>query len=372
MASMQGESREADNVIGAKLDTDTHLDPSKGDLIDQELIGEAAAHYDSIHYDIGLVGEDEEVDEDALPSWANEANQSLHERVLKRERALEKQVSILTDNADRVAIMREHLKNVEQEISNTQALLDSKVKSIETEDHLKRLSERELSQLRIEIQKALKQKTESDERSNATQNAIFLSNEKLEKLRLQLNWNQEELEQWSLASKQKQDDNAMLEQYKHSDDARLAKLSLHIERLTKQSQELQHKLEQEVTETQTVQIELDKTAEDFKALHLERQEVLMQWEETQKATTRRDADVQNVAQEVAQLKVMNDFSSLAQMMRNMKLIEHHISLYRNCKTRSKRHWHHRIVFMIKKRATIVPLSSAFKPQKDQWRKHDIG
>ena len=33
-----------------------------------------------------------------------------------------------------------------------------------------------------------------------------------------MNWNQEELEQWALAARQKEEDNLTLEKYRHADD----------------------------------------------------------------------------------------------------------------------------------------------------------
>lgn len=47
------------------------------------------------------------------------------------------------DTKDRMAVMVEHLKNVQQELSNTQQLIDAKSKEVETEDHLKQLGDRE-------------------------------------------------------------------------------------------------------------------------------------------------------------------------------------------------------------------------------------
>lgn len=47
-------------------------------------------------------------------------------------------------------------------------------------------------------------------------------------------------------------------------------------------------LEQEVTETQAAQIELDKTAEEFKRLHAERHQLYLQWQDTVENSRRRD------------------------------------------------------------------------------------
>ena len=58
-----------------------------------------------------------------------------------------------------------------------------------------------------------------------------------------------------------------MEKYKRADDARIKELTLHIEKLTKRVNRKKVELENEVTETQAAQIQLDKTAEDFRKLH---------------------------------------------------------------------------------------------------------
>ena len=44
--------------------------------------------------------------------------------------------------------------------------------------------------------------------------------------------NQEELEQWALAQKQKEDDNRALEMYKRKDEQKIKEISLAVQRLT--------------------------------------------------------------------------------------------------------------------------------------------
>jgi hypothetical protein len=96
----------------------------------------------------------EEVDEDEedetlmegvddLPLFASEANKEVHAEVQAKEKKLESVNSELDEHKGRVGIMGEHLKNVQQELLHTQALVDAKTREIETEDHLKQLAERE-------------------------------------------------------------------------------------------------------------------------------------------------------------------------------------------------------------------------------------
>jgi len=54
----------------------------------------------------------------------------------------------------------------------------------------------------------------------------------MEQFKLEMNWNQEELEQWSLAAKQKEEDNLALEKYRRHDEIKIKELNLEIEKLT--------------------------------------------------------------------------------------------------------------------------------------------
>lgn len=57
-----------------------------------------------------------------------------------------------------------------------------------------------------------------------------------------------------------------------------------------------------MTETQVSQIELDKTTEEFKRLHEERQKLISQWESAIKAMNNRDSAIQESTQLFTELK----------------------------------------------------------------------
>lgn len=65
---------------------------------------------------------------------------------------------------------------------------------------------------------------ETQDKLNTVQNAIFSANESMDSFKLQMNWNQEELEQWALAAKQKEDDNLALQKYARADDVKIKEL----------------------------------------------------------------------------------------------------------------------------------------------------
>lgn len=237
-----------------------------------------------------------------LPEFANEENRVLHGHVKDMEKELAVVDSEHRETVDRSKILGEHLKNVKQEHGHTQQLVDHKEKEIETEIHLRQLAEREIGRLRSEMAKFDHMAAEAQDSINSTQNKIFRGNESMDQFKVQLNWNQEELEQWVLASKQKEEDNVALERYAKADAMKINDKALQVERLTVACNEKKNSLDLEVTETQAAQIELDKTAEQFRALHEERQHLIKQWEDALAAMKRRDESITEASYRFADLK----------------------------------------------------------------------
>mmetsp|Transcript_5128 Transcript_5128/g.9691 ORF Transcript_5128/g.9691 Transcript_5128/m.9691 type:complete len:950 (+) Transcript_5128:130-2979(+) len=238
-----------------------------------------------------------------LPPFANEENKELDRYIQASERQLEALEAAIEENSDRINIMEDHLKNVQQELVYTQSRVDSKTKEIETEDHLKLIDERELGRVGLEIAELEKEEIELQDKLNSVQHTIYKGNEKMDQFKLLMNWNQEELEQWALASRQKEEDNLAMEKYKRADEARVKELNLHIEKLTKKVNRKKTELEGEVTETQASQIQLDKTAEDFRRLHDERQNLVRQWEDAVDNMKRRDGDIAAASEAFAHKKM---------------------------------------------------------------------
>ena len=96
------------------------------------------------------------------------------------------------------------------------------------------------------------------------QNSIFKATEQMDQFKLLMNWNQEEIEQWALAQRQKEEDNAALEKYRNQDASKIKELEMGQEKVSKAIAVKKEELENEVMETQAAQIQLDKAAEDFR------------------------------------------------------------------------------------------------------------
>ncbi|ELW66924.1 Coiled-coil domain-containing protein 39 [Tupaia chinensis] len=257
----------------------------------------------------------------------------------------------LRDYEDRINAMTSHLKNVKQEFLFTQSLHKARENEIESEEHFKAIAQRELGRVKDEIHrlenemasirekkndkeslhKARENEIESEEhfkaiaqrelgrvkdeihrlenemasireKKNDKENSIFKATQKLDGLKCQMNWDQQALEAWLEESAHKDNDALMLQKYTQQDDNKIRALTLQLERLTLECNQKRKILDNELTETLSAQLELDKAAQDFRKIHNERQELIKQWENTIEQMQKRDRDIDNSALTLARIK----------------------------------------------------------------------
>lgn len=239
---------------------------------------------------------------EALPPFASEENLKLHARVREKERTVERLTAQMHEHQERVRVMRDHLKNVEAEIAHTEQVNEAKRGEIKTEEHLAIMARSEAERLRSDSSKLQRQAAEAQERLNALRNEVFANQEKYEEFQRQMQWNQQELLQWSLAAKQKDEDQEAVERYKKQDNAKIRQLTLVLERLNVAVAERKKELESELAETQSVQVELDRTAEEYRRVHEERQAMIARWDESKRQLQRRDATIAEAGERIVELR----------------------------------------------------------------------
>ena len=133
------------------------------------------------------------------------------------------------------------------------------------------------------------------EKRNATENEIFLANQQFDTMKAQMKWDQQALEAWLEESAQRDEDAITLKKYAKEDEAKIKELSLRIEKLIEQSNKMKKLVDDETLNTNTIQVELDKTAEEFRRLHKERQELIKQWEVIIDQMQKRDNQIDDAA-----------------------------------------------------------------------------
>eukprot|EP01038_Epipyxis_sp_PR26KG_P012494 gene12494-16761_t len=234
-----------------------------------------------------------------LPEFASLESKKVHESNREKEREVETITDSIYDLMERVKVMKEHLKNVQTEVDHTNSLQNAKKAEILTEIHLKQLTSRGLGKSQTDSKKVGDDIQFTKDQLNTVQSLIHVANQKMDEFKLQMNWNQEELESWVIASKQKDEDAIQLEKYKRYDEMKIKELNLIIENLTKELLSIRAKVDSEGTETQAKQMELERIAVEFKNAHLERQTLVLRWQETIAEMKRRDKEINELGERYA-------------------------------------------------------------------------
>lgn len=167
---------------------------------------------------------------------------------------------------------------------------------------MNRLVKKKIVKLEKETRKFGRVAEEQQAKVNDIQQKIFEGNQTLERLKSKINLNQEDMEKWMLAAKQKKEDNLMLEKYKRSDETKVKEIGLEIERLTVERGKLERGLANQVTETKACQIEVDKLVQEFNFHSEERQRVFSQWDSVVANLAKRNELQLEIGDRVARLE----------------------------------------------------------------------
>lgn len=280
----------------------------------------------------GDVAEEEDITT-SIPAFANAENRALHQKLLEVQRKLANAAAETLEHQERVGVMQEHLKNIQLELVAQQKVLESKNKEMETEDHLKQLADRAVGRMRQDMS-ALEGTAEAVQvQLSSVQASVYKGTEKLEAFREAMNWKQDELDKWAAAARQKEEDNLALDKYTRADEAKIKDLTRELERLAAHLVAKKRELEAEHTETTSKQVELDKCAEDFRALHAQRQDLIRQWQESLDAIRQRDDDIAKAGEKYVSMRTLmnerRDFikaqeAELASMVEQNNALEHRI------------------------------------------------
>ncbi|NXR79556.1 CCD39 protein, partial [Pycnonotus jocosus] len=233
---------------------------------------------------------------------ANAENKALEDELQKMQKEKENLQNELANFQERIEAMTSHLKNVRQEISFSQSLYKAKENEIETEHHFKALAEREYGRLKNDIKRLKDEIASLRQKKNIQENTINKTTKKLENLKQQMNLDEELLESWLKELNRTDNDAIAIQKYTQQDEGKLGALTLQIEKLTMEANQKRRALDNELTETMTAQMELDRAAEDFRRVHQERQEVIRQWEDAIHQMHKRDQEMDQCALLIAEIK----------------------------------------------------------------------
>ncbi|KPI90342.1 hypothetical protein ABL78_0569 [Leptomonas seymouri] len=235
---------------------------------------------------------------EALPlEMLNKTNKELTAQLTRYEQQLEERQNSVDDQRRRLQFMKEHLSNVRAEIVNTQSLSENKRREVESEDNMCRVMERECARLKQRQTQFEREADDVRDRLTSVQDRIFHGNLKIEELKSTMDYNQEELEQWDEARRQKEEDEMAIAHYSKQDEVKEKQLTQQIEKMESTVRKQRRELEDEMLATQHVQGELDRVAGEYRKLHDDRSSLLDEWEQVVRTIAERDEAIRIAAEQ---------------------------------------------------------------------------
>ena len=228
--------------------------------------------------DDSLISYDENED---FPEFANKENTKLNDIIKGYKKGLKDLNKDIESDTEMIKILKVHTQSVENQVSKREKMLKEMTESVDNQNHTIEVVKRQIGKVKSQRKQLENQELSLQERFNTLQQNIAFANEKMDSYKLNMKNILEELEQWALAARLKEEDKLSIEKHFRHDELRVKDIMLKIEKLTLEVNSRMHDLEREVTETQASQIQMEKTTEELRKLQEERQDLIDQYYHTQ-------------------------------------------------------------------------------------------
>jgi len=224
---------------------------------------------------------------------ANDENKRLTAELAELRRYNDKTSGEMETVEGKVKNLESHLKSVRDELTNTLHMRNTRKKEFDTERHFSVVAERENGRLQQLARQHEKQLEELRLQRNSYENQIYSTNNQLEELKNQMQWDQHALEAWLEESARRDEDALVIQKFAKHDESKIKELQLSIEKLTEERNKARKALETETTDTLSAQIELEKIADEFRTAHNSRKELIDQWESSINSMKQRDREIKH-------------------------------------------------------------------------------
>ncbi|XP_077581208.1 coiled-coil domain-containing protein 39-like [Stigmatopora nigra] len=225
----------------------------------------------------------------------NAENRAILEEI-RRKRKEVSRVTVRRENGrDQARLAARFLRQVRDELENTEALCRAKDAQVQTERHLAAVAQRQAGHLALDHARTQKQLGRLAQRQNELEDQILRAKQKLERFGQRMDWDRRALDAFLEESAQREEHAATLVKYSGQDERRIKSLTLATERTALEAKQRRRALDAQVTENLAAQVALEKTVEHLEQTHGESQKIIRRWEKAIGQSKRRDADLRRWA-----------------------------------------------------------------------------
>ncbi|CAF1386454.1 unnamed protein product [Rotaria magnacalcarata] len=239
-----------------------------------------------------------------IPSaLSNEENKLLEESVEAKMKELSSLQLDIVENMDRIQMLDDHQKLVQDELATIQRLLAARRREETTEQtHIDldtveiQRTERLIIAMDNHLMQVRKRQTNFEIEINEMHTQIDKINDET------LN-EKDTLEIYIDSMKKNDDDTFCLMKYTQQDNIRIKELTAQLEQCSGKSIKLKRVTEEGRLEYYSLQVELDKIADTFRRSYAHRQQLIQRWETMLVQMQRKDYDIDKLAIKFVQTKV---------------------------------------------------------------------
>ncbi|KAB0797875.1 hypothetical protein PPYR_08868 [Photinus pyralis] len=230
---------------------------------------------------------------------ANDENKALQDEVealmVKKARATH---SFETEES-RYQAFAKHLKFVTVQNDETQQLLTTYHHHLDNQEHCFLVKQSERERVLQEIRQAKKLCHEINERVKSKKVDLDRGLTKIEKRKLESDWDKEALEAWDESLKKKDEDNEILKKFSREDEKKAKNLEIKRQNLQKEILTRTSTLNKVVADVHNYELIIERIGKVFKQQKEERQGLLTQWRDAVELIKKRDQNMRDIIAEVA-------------------------------------------------------------------------
>jgi chromosome segregation ATPase len=232
----------------------------------------------------------------------NAENRALNQRLQELQIQLGRNRAKIQEDAEQVRVYKEHLATVAEATELNQELLRAKRAEIEVEEGLLRAEEVMQERLLRDKRRAAARLEELQEQRERMQQQVEEDREAVRNLEHLIKAESENQGEWAAALGLVDRDLARLATYYQADEGKIKTLSLRLVSLREKVGAARAELQQAATRSRMAHLALDKNAEEFRAAHAARQEVVRQWQGSLQLLAKRDQELEAAAGEVDRIR----------------------------------------------------------------------
>ncbi|PFH37446.1 hypothetical protein BESB_039040 [Besnoitia besnoiti] len=250
-----------------------------------------------------------------LPPFANATNRRVHQEILELRAKTNALNMRLAERADRSKLVAAHLRQLRAEAKTLEHILAARSQSVASERLLADLHQRHHGKIASERKQLQGELHALQERLLAVQAEARAGGAEMDAFKLKMNWNEDELQQWVAAERQKERDRLEVERLQREDEREVKQLNLQVEKLSAETSEKKRELHGRATDAQALQVQLQTTAKHFRTIQQDRLQVIEQWEAALEGMRQRDEAIKAAAAryDVAQEEVRKKLDQLAHL-----------------------------------------------------------